>query len=190
MGEPALSCQGSLATTTSGGDALTPFRIGHVASGVDPGSAGFGAASLGGQVTVAINLQLASHQAGVGGVANGVEEALHRQLLASAAAGIPEGDCFEPVATAGICHLAVPMHGDGGVGEHPIGHGATGPQLVAAHDQVHLAAVFGQINSLLTGGIAPTHHGQFGLTELGRGAVTDRTGADPLAPEALLAWQA
>ena len=123
-------------------------------------------------------------------MANGVEEALHRQLLASAAAGIPEGDCFEPVATAGIGHLAVPMHGDGGVGEHPIGHGATGPQLVAAHDQVHLAAVFGQINSLLAGGIAPTHHGQFGLAELGRGAVADRTGADALAPEALLTRQA
>ena len=61
MGEPALSGQGCLATTASGGDALPPFRIGHVASGVDTGSAGFGAASLGGQVPVAINLQLAPH---------------------------------------------------------------------------------------------------------------------------------
>ena len=61
MGEPALSGQGCLATTAGGGDALPPFRIGHVASGVDTGSAGFGAASLGGQVPVAINLQLAPH---------------------------------------------------------------------------------------------------------------------------------
>ena len=73
-----------------------------------------------------IHFQLAREQAGVGGVADGIEEALDGQFLAGATVDIAEGDGFQPVATAGVGHLAVPVHGDGGVGQHPVGHGAAG----------------------------------------------------------------
>ena len=54
---------------------------------------------------------------------------------------------------------------------------------------MHLAAVFGEIHRLFAGGITATHHGQFGLTELGGGAIADGAGADALTPEQLFAGQ-
>ena len=84
-------------------------------------------------------------------MANRVKEALDGQGLLLATGGVAQLDRFEPVATGDIDQILVPMHVDGGVGQHPIGHGLTGPQGIAAHDEVDLAAVFGEIDRLLTG---------------------------------------
>ena len=81
------------------------------------------------------------------------------------------------------------MHGDVRVGQHPVGHGATGPQAAAPHDQVHPAAVLGEIHGLFAGGVSAPHHRQFLAPKLGRGAIADGAGTDAPAPEPLLAGQ-
>ena len=190
VGEPALRRQSRLAAAAGGGDALAPFGIGHVAGGEHTLEACFGAAGAGHQIAVAVHLQLITHQPGVGGVADGIEEAAHRQLLAGASGGIHQLDRLQPVVAAAVADLTVPVHGDVGVGQHPIGHRLAGAQLVGAHDQVHAAAVFGEVDGLFAGGVAAAHHRQLLVAELGRGAVADRAGADARIPEALFAGQA
>ena len=53
-----------------------------------------------------------------------------------------------------------------------------------------MAAVLGEVNGFLAGGISPPHHRQFLSPELGGGAVADGAGADPAAPETLLLGKA
>ena len=129
---------------------------------------------------------MALQQLGVGGVADGIEQAPDGQIFRGACGPVPQADGTEPVLAHGCQHLPVPVHCDGGIGQDPVRHGGTGAQSVAAHDQVHLAAVFGQIDGLLTGRITATDHGQLLLAELGRGPVADGTGTDAPAPEAFL----
>ena len=151
VGEPTFRRQGRLAATAGGGDPLAPFGVGYVTGSKYPLDTGFGPAGAHLQVALAIELDLAGHQARIGGVADRIEEAFHGQGLLLATGRVAQLDRFEPVATGDIDQILVPMHADGGVGQHPIGHGPAGPQGIAAHDQMDLAAVFGEIDRLLTG---------------------------------------
>ena len=123
-------------------------------------------------------------------MADGIKEAAYRQLPDRLRAGVFQQKAVHPlIIAARIHHLAAPVHADRRIGQHPIGHGGAGPQLIAAHHQVHMAAVFGEINGLFTGGIAATDDGQLGVAELGGGPIADGTGTDAAAPEALLVGQ-
>ena len=77
------------------------------------------------------------------------------------------------------------MHGDGWVGKHSVGHGGTGPQPFRAHDQMHMAAVFREINSLFAGGITATDNSQFGVAKLGCRSITNGTSTNATAPKLL-----
>ena len=103
VAEPAFGRQGGLATATGRRDPLAPFGIGHVASGIDPLLAGFGPAGLGHHVAVGIELELALHKVGVGGVANRVEESPHAEGFDGAsrfgAGGIPQAEAAKPVVS-------------------------------------------------------------------------------------------
>ena len=159
MAEPALSSQGRLAAAGGGGDRLAPLVIGHIAGGKHPLLAGVGGAALGHQIPLGVELQLSFHQAGVGGVANGIKEALHRQGFAGVALAVLQLQLLQPLITAKAPHLAVPMHGDLRIGQDAIGHGPAGPQAVFAHDQVHMGAVFGEVDRFFASGIATAYNG-------------------------------
>ena len=151
VGEPPFRRQGRLAATAGGRNPLAPFGIGHITGRKDPLDTGFGPAGAHLQIALAIELDLARHQARVGGVANRVKEALDGQGLLLAIGGVAQLHRFEPIAPSHIDQVLVPVDADGGVGQHPIGHGLAGPQGITAHDQVDLAAVFGEIHRLLAG---------------------------------------
>ena len=119
-------------------------------------------------------------------MSDGIKQASHRQSSDLAGDSVPQGEALHPRSSAYIIDLTVPVHGDGWVGHHPIGHGSTGSELVGAHDQMNMAAVLGEINRFFAGGITTTHHGQFFIAELGGGPITDRAGADATAPVAIL----
>ena len=109
----------------------------------------------------------------------------------AAIAAVTETQAGEPlVGAVGVGHLAVPVHRDRRVGQNAVGHGPAGAQLVAPHDQMHVAAVFSEIHGLLTGGVTAAHHRQLLAAELGRGAIADGAGADARILEALFARQA
>ena len=185
VGEPAFRRQGRLAATAGGGDALAPLGVGHVTGGKNALHAGFGPAGAHLQIALAIELDLTGHQARIGGVTNRVEEPLHGQGLLLATGCMTQLNRFEPVATGHIDQILVPVHADGGIGQHPIGHGLAGPQCIAAHDQMDLAAIFREIDRLLAGRIAAANHGQFGVAELGRGPIANGAGTDAPAPKIL-----
>jgi hypothetical protein len=75
------------------------------------------------------------------------------------------------------------VNSDGGIGQHSISHRRACAQLMTANNQMNMTAIFCEINSLLTGGVPPTHDGKLFLSKLRGGSITDGTGADALAPE-------
>ena len=195
VAEPAFGGEGRLAATGCGGDALAPFRIRHIPGGEHSVQLRFGPAGPGDQVAPLIQGDLALQQAGVGGVADGIEQPPHGQVLGAASDSVPQDDRAQPVGIAcrsssrHIHQFAVPMQADRRIGQHPIGHGGTGPKPITAHDQMHVASVLGEVDRFLAGGITPPNYSQLLAAKLGGGAVTDGAGADPAAPEALLLGQ-
>ena len=93
-------------------------------------------------------------------------------------------------SSSAVRDLTVPVHLNFGVGEHPIRHGLAGPKLVAAHDQVDAAGVFGQVNGLFAGGVTAADDRKLHIAELRGGAIADGAGADAGVPKALLTGEA
>ena len=190
MAQPAFRCQGGLAAAACGCDALPPFGIGNVSSGEDPIQRSFRTSWSSDEVTLGIQFDLATEQICVGSVTDGIKQSSGLKGSGFAAGPISQGEVFHPVVAGHVFHRTVPVHGDRRVCQHPISHGSTGTQLIRAHDQMHMTAVFGEINSLFACGITSTHDGQLSVTELRRGTVADCAGADAAAPVLLFGRQA
>src|SRR5206468_2807902 len=76
LGEPALGVQGGHAAGAGGGDGLAVVVVGDVAGGEDAFDAGPGAGRLRpDDVALVVDLELAAEEGGVGGVADGQEDA-------------------------------------------------------------------------------------------------------------------
>ena len=190
MGQPALCCQGGLATTAGCCNALPPFSIGDITGSEDTVDGGLRSARFGDHISLGIQSQLPLQQIRVRSVANCIEQAFGSKAGLFSGAPIAQGQTLHPAIAAHIQHFAVPVNGDGWVGPHAVGHGGAGPELLRPHDLVNVTAVLGEINRLLTGGVTSSHHSQFGVAELRSRPIADGARTDAAAPEALLRGQA
>ena len=147
---------------------------------------GLRSARFGDHIPLRIQRQLLLQQIRVGGVTDRIEQTFGGKAGLISGGTVAQGQTLHPAIAAHIQHFAVPVNGDGWIGAHAVGHGSTGPELLRPHDLVNVTAVLGEINGFLTGGVASSHHSQFGVAELRRRPIADGAGTDAAAPEALL----
>jgi len=73
-----------------------------------------------------------------------------------------------------------------GVLQHAVLHGFAGAHLLAAHEQMHVLPVLGEVHRLLRGAVAAAHHPQLLVLEDGARTVADGARGDAARPKLVL----
>src|SRR4051812_29262794 len=95
---------------------------------------------------------------------------------------------FYPAFTQDLVGLTIPIDLDIRRLLHPLLHDLRGTHLIAAYQHMHVGSQLGKIQGLFCRRITGAHDGDFLVPE--KESVTDRTGADPISVQPLLAFQA
>ena len=187
--EVALGVESGGAALAGGGDGLAVGAVGDVAGGEDAGDVGVGAVFLE-EIALVIHVELAAEGGGIGGVADGDEDALEFESRGAA------GDEIGKVHGADLVLIVGEVAGDGGVpdgldlgiAEGAVGHDLRGAELIAAMDEVNLRGEPGEEAGFLARGIAAADDGDRDVAI--EGAVAGGAGGEAVADEFALALDA
>src|ERR1700738_545384 len=148
------------AAGTSGGNGLAVGGILHASSDTDSGNSGPRTVTSN-KVTVGVHLQLAAKYDGIGGVANGDENAANLDVAGFVGFGVADADTFYEFVSVG--ENLFDMRGgnelDFFVGARAVNHDFRSTKFIAAVNQINAAGVAGQEIGFFHGGIPATDHG-------------------------------
>ncbi len=152
--------------------------VNQVSTGENPRQVGAGVRRIDEDVTLVVEVDLASDQLGAGIVANGDEQAGDGEFSDVTGDGVLDHDAVDLVITEHIHYLGIPHRLDLLVGQDTLRHHLAGTQLIAPVDEVDLVGEAGEKGCFLRGRVSTTDDGNYLLTE--EEAVARRAPGNPV----------
>lgn len=173
---------------TGTGDSLSVPLILNITSSKDTLNAGKGSARLGDNIAIGVSLKLALDEGGSRIVTDGIEKTVGLKSLLLASGNILDDQVAHEtlVVTLDLDTDGVEPDSDLLVVQQPMGHDAAGPQLVLANQHCDVAAILGEVHSLLSSGVATTNDNEVLVAENRNGTIANGAGRDTVLPVLLL----